>query len=31
VYEHIAKHTGVLHWNGEQMLEWYLQARKRAK
>jgi peptidoglycan/xylan/chitin deacetylase (PgdA/CDA1 family) len=23
VYEHIAGHAGVLHWNGEQMLEWY--------
>jgi peptidoglycan/xylan/chitin deacetylase (PgdA/CDA1 family) len=22
-YEHVAKHTGVLHWNGEQMLDWY--------
>ena len=24
VYEHISKFTGVLHWNGEQILEWYL-------
>jgi peptidoglycan/xylan/chitin deacetylase (PgdA/CDA1 family) len=23
VYEHIAKHPGVLHWNGEQILHWY--------
>jgi len=25
VYEHIAKFSGVLHWNGEQILEWYQQ------
>src|SRR4051812_224860 len=23
VYEHIARHAGVLHWNGEQILQWY--------
>jgi allantoinase len=23
VYDHIAKFTGVLHWNGVQILEWY--------
>ena len=23
VYEHIAKRQGVLHWNGEQILDWY--------
>ena len=23
VYEHMAKHAGVLHWTGEQILEWY--------
>jgi allantoinase len=23
IYEHIAKFDGVLHWNGEQMLDWY--------
>ncbi|HVE10966.1 MAG TPA: polysaccharide deacetylase, partial [Paraburkholderia sp.] len=23
VYEHINRHAGVLHWNGEQILEWY--------
>jgi len=28
VYEHINKKKGVLHWNGEQIMEWYLQARK---
>jgi len=27
VYEHINRHTGVLHWNGEQILDWYLEAR----
>jgi allantoinase len=30
VYEQIAKYSGVLHWNGEQILDWYLQARERA-
>jgi allantoinase len=30
VYEEIAKRSGVLHWNGEQILEWYLAARGRA-
>jgi len=24
VYQHIAKHEGVLHWSGEQILHWYL-------
>jgi peptidoglycan/xylan/chitin deacetylase (PgdA/CDA1 family) len=23
VYEHINRHAGVLHWNGEQILDWY--------
>jgi len=23
VYDHIAKHGGVLHWNGAEILEWY--------
>ena len=27
VYEHIARHAGVLHWNGIEILDWYLQAR----
>lgn len=31
VYEHMAKHSGVIHWNGEQILDWYLAARKTAK
>jgi peptidoglycan/xylan/chitin deacetylase (PgdA/CDA1 family) len=22
-YEHVAKHSGVLHWNGVQLLDWY--------
>jgi allantoinase len=25
VYEHINKHSGVLHWNGEQIYDWYSQ------
>jgi peptidoglycan/xylan/chitin deacetylase (PgdA/CDA1 family) len=24
IYDHIAKFDGVLHWNGEQMLDWYV-------
>jgi allantoinase len=24
IYEHISKFDGVLHWNGEQMLDWYV-------
>jgi peptidoglycan/xylan/chitin deacetylase (PgdA/CDA1 family) len=28
VYDYIAKFDGVLHWNGEQILDWYLKARK---
>jgi peptidoglycan/xylan/chitin deacetylase (PgdA/CDA1 family) len=31
IYEHIARYPGVLHWNGEQILEWYRGARPRAK
>ncbi len=31
VYKHMAKHTGVMHWNGEQILDWYQDARKTAK
>lgn len=31
VYKHMAKHTGVVHWNGEQILDWYQAARKTAK
>jgi len=30
VYEHIAKFRGVLHWNGEEILNWYLKAKQRA-
>ena len=30
VCDYMAKFTGVLHWNGEQILEWYLKARKQA-
>ncbi len=31
VYEAIAKFKGVLHWNGEEILEWYSKARREAK
>ncbi|HTW52880.1 MAG TPA: polysaccharide deacetylase family protein [Stellaceae bacterium] len=27
VYDHIAKHDGVLHWNGVEILEWYEKAK----
>jgi len=27
VYQYISRHAGVVHWNGEQILEWYLNAR----
>lgn len=27
VYEHMSKFSGVLHWNGEQILEWYSKMR----
>ena len=23
IYDYVNKHEGVLHWNGEQMLDWY--------
>jgi len=29
VYEHVGRFPGVLHWNGEQILEWYRGARAR--
>jgi len=28
IYEYISKFNGVLHWTGEQILDWYLKARK---
>jgi hypothetical protein len=31
VYGHINRHAGVLHWNGEQILDWYLGARTETK
>jgi allantoinase len=30
VYEYMSRFSGVLHWNGEQILDWYLQARTSA-
>ena len=27
IYEHVNRHPGVLHWNGEQILDWYRKAR----
>jgi allantoinase len=27
VYDYMAKFTGVLHWNGEQILDWYVKSR----
>jgi len=26
-YDYIAKFSGVLHWNGEQILDWYQKAK----
>ncbi len=31
VYAYVAKKKGVLHWNGEQIMNWYLGARKKKK
>jgi len=30
IYDYVNGHAGVLHWNGEQILDWYLGARKAA-
>jgi len=30
VYDHVNRSPGVLHWNGEQILDWYLRSRGRA-
>ena len=27
VYDHIDRHAGVLHWNGAEILDWYMAAR----
>jgi allantoinase len=27
VYDHIARHAGVIHWNGREILDWYLAQR----
>ena len=29
VYDHVNRHAGVLHWNGAEILDWYLAARRR--
>jgi hypothetical protein len=31
VYDYISQFKGVLHWNGEQILDWYTKARSAAK
>jgi peptidoglycan/xylan/chitin deacetylase (PgdA/CDA1 family) len=31
VYDYMAKFPGVLHWNGEQILDWYRKSRPKAK
>jgi len=31
VYAHIAQFSGVLHWNGEQILNWYVTRDKRGE
>ncbi len=30
VYDHIARHAGVIHWQGREILDWYLAARTTA-
>ena len=30
VYDHIAKFKGALHWNGEEILDWYLKAKPKS-
>ncbi len=30
VYDHIARHAGIIHWQGREILEWYLAAKKTA-
>ena len=30
IYDYVNQFSGVLHWNGEQILDWYLKARKDA-
>ncbi|HEX2646038.1 MAG TPA: polysaccharide deacetylase family protein [Candidatus Dormibacteraeota bacterium] len=27
VYDHIARHAGIMHWNGREILDWYLATR----
>ena len=27
VYDHINRNAGIIHWNGKEILEWYLAAR----
>ena len=27
VYDHINRHAGVLHWNGAEILDWYIAAK----
>jgi allantoinase len=29
IYGHVSRFEGVLHWNGEQILEWFLAQRAR--
>ena len=31
IYDYVNKHEGVLHWNGAEILDWYLSAAKQAK
>jgi peptidoglycan/xylan/chitin deacetylase (PgdA/CDA1 family) len=28
VYDHLNRHAGIIHWNGREILEWYLSARR---
>ena len=31
IYDHVRRFEGVLHWNGAEILDWYLSAAKQAK
>jgi hypothetical protein len=31
VYDHVNRQTGVIHWQGREILEWYLATRRTAR
>jgi hypothetical protein len=30
IYDYVARHEGVLHWNGAEILDWYMEQRGEA-